>query len=143
MSKRIVGFRASEEYLKRVEQLGSKLGLDFSKTIRLCVDKMLEKYLGTEEEILLVDNEQWNKVVGAKLEGFLRDITQFTKDIKTVSGQAKRGDIMDITKADLEKWIDQAIKEDRSFNAEDPDPEAKKAKKAILITIQRLKGRVE
>jgi len=157
MSKRIVGFRADEPYLKKIEQLGNKLGLDFSNTVRLCVDKMLEKHLGTEEEILLIDDEKFNLLVGKGLDLFSKNITAFTTSpklaaafqgfLKTVASKvtpkgAVQDGVIDITEADLGKWIDQAVKDDRNFETKDVDPGVRKVKRAILITVQRLKGRV-
>lgn len=150
MSKNtVVGFRGDKEYLEKIEQLSKKLGLDFSKTVRLCVDKMLEKYLGTEEEILLVDNKKWNDLVQTKLERFLENITEFTEFTKALTSQVKKsgsiqnGDIVEVTEQDLGKWIDEAITDDRNFETKDVNPEAQNAKTAILTTIRKLKGRID
>jgi antitoxin component of RelBE/YafQ-DinJ toxin-antitoxin module len=148
MSKQIVSFRADEEYLKKIEQLGSKLGLDFSKTVRLSVDKMLEKYLGTKEEILLVDNEKWNASLGVYLESFIeqvrwiKDLTEtLTKKVKK-TGNVQEADSIEISEADLSRWVDQAVKNDATFETKDVNPQVEKVKTAILTTVKKLKGRV-
>ncbi len=158
MSKKMVGFRADEEYLKKIEQLGSKLGLDFSNTVRLSVDKMLEKHLGTEEEILLIDDVKFNLLVEKGLDLFSKNITAFTTSpelaaafqgfLKTVASKvapkgAVQADSIDITEADLSRWVDQAVKNDATFETKDVNPQVEKVKKAILTTIRRLKGRVD
>lgn len=158
MSKRMVGFRADEQYLKKIEQLSEKLKLDFSNTVRLSVDKMLEKYLGTEEEILLIEDQKFNLLVEKGLDLFSRNITAFTTSpglaahfrefLKVVASKVKKtgnvqADAVEISEVDLGKWIDQAIKDDSSFETKDANPGAERVKKAILTTVQRLKGRIE
>ena len=44
---------------------------------------------------------------------------------------------------DLEKWIGEALKDDRNFKAYDPDPEAQTAKEMIRKVIRKLRGRVD
>lgn len=43
---------------------------------------------------------------------------------------------------DLERWIDEALRDDRSFKTYDPDSEAQKAKEMIKTVIMKLRGRV-
>jgi len=50
---------------------------------------------------------------------------------------------MSIKEADLEKWIDEAVKDDRNFETKSLDPEAQTAKEMILKVIRKLKGRVD
>jgi len=158
MSKKMVGFRASEQYLEKIEQLSKKLGLDFSNTVRLSVDKMLEKHLGTEEEILLIDDVKFNLLVEKGLDLFSKNITAFTTSpklaatfqqfLKVVASKvtpkgAVQADIVDITEADVSKWIDECIKNDATFQTKDINPQVQKVKIAILATIRKLKGRVD
>jgi len=49
---------------------------------------------------------------------------------------------MAVTMQDLEKWIDEAIKDDRNFQTKDLDSEAEKAKEMIKTVIMKLRGRV-
>jgi len=50
---------------------------------------------------------------------------------------------MAITIKDLEKWIDEAIRDDRNFQTKDPEPEVELAKTAILRVIRKMKGRID
>ncbi len=158
MSKQMVGFRASEEYLKKIEQLSEKLGLDFSNTVRLSVDKMLEKHLGTKEEILLIDDVKFNLLVGKGLDLFLNNfgaymaspklMAEFTEFIKVVTSKvapkgAVQADAIDITEGNLSEWVDECVKNDATFETKDVNPQVEKVKKAILTTVRRLKGRID
>ena len=44
---------------------------------------------------------------------------------------------------DLDKWIDEAIKDDHSFETKDLDPEVQTAKEMIRKVIRKLRGRVD
>lgn len=48
-----------------------------------------------------------------------------------------------ITMQDLEKWIDECIKDSEGFRVKSLDPEAEKAKEMIRKVIRKLKGRVD
>jgi len=150
MSTQIVGFRVDKQYLKKIEQLSKKLKLDFSKTVRLSVDKMLEKYLGTEEEILLVDNEQWNKMVGVKLEGFLGKISQFRETLEAltpvVKGRKVQEGKIEISTDDfrgfLKTCMNEVMQDYDSFSTEDTDPTKKMIREAVRNAIGRVKGKI-
>lgn len=43
---------------------------------------------------------------------------------------------------DLERWIDEALRDDRGFKTYDPDSEAQTAKEMIKTVIMKLRGRV-
>jgi len=51
---------------------------------------------------------------------------------------------MAVKMEDVERWIDQAIslKDERTFETKDLNPEAQKAKEMIKHIIMKLKGRV-
>jgi len=144
----LIAFRVTDNYFEKVNRLCDKLGLTRSQTIRMMLDRGIEEFLDEKSSLRLVSNKQWNDLVGARLEKFLETITEFSKFTKALTSQVKKtsnvqkSNIIDVTEADLAKWIDLCIKDDRNFNTEDANPEAEKAKKAILTTIQRLKGRV-
>lgn len=150
MSTQIVGFRVDQEYLKKIEQLSKKLKLDFSKTVRLSVDKMLEKYLGTEEEILLVDNEQWNKMVGVKLEAFLGKITQFRETLEALTpvqkGRNVQEGMIEMSTDDFQGFLkvcmSEVLEDYNSFSTEDPDPTKKMIREAVKHGIGRAKGKI-
>jgi len=137
-----ISFRVTGDYFEKVNRLCDKLGLSRSQTIRMMLDRGIEEFLGEKSALRLVSNKQWNDLLTVRLESFLENITRLTKQVKG-TGDAQGGDIIDITEADLEKWIDECVKNDRSFDTKDISPEAEKVKKAILATIQRLKGRIE
>jgi len=138
----LISFRVSDDYFEKVNRLCDKLGLGRSQTIRMMLDRGIEEFLDEKSSLRLVSNKQWNDLLTVRLERFLENITRLTKQAKR-TGDAQEGDIIDITEADLGKWIDEAIRDDRNFNVGDVDPGVRKVKKAILITVQRLKGRVE
>jgi len=50
---------------------------------------------------------------------------------------------MAVNMKDLEKWIDEAIRDDRNFQTKDLDPEAQTAKEAVLRVVRKMKGRVD
>jgi len=50
---------------------------------------------------------------------------------------------MAVTMQDLEKWIDEAVRDDKNFQTKDLDPEAEKAKTAILRVVRKMKGRID
>lgn len=50
---------------------------------------------------------------------------------------------MSIKEAQLEKWIDEAIKDDKGFQVKSLDPEIETAKTMIKQIIRKLKGRVD
>jgi len=72
MSKRMVGFRADDPFLKRIEQLSSKLGLDFSSTIRLCVDETIKKYLHLQGNLVVLEKEKYDRIFNM-LSNLLKD----------------------------------------------------------------------
>lgn len=150
MSTQIVGFRVDQEYLKKIEQLSKKLKLDFSKTVRLSVDKMLEKYLDTEEEILVVDNEQWNKMIGVKLEKFLGNITQFRETLEALTPVLKGRNVQEGTiemstdefQSFLKACMSEVLTDYNSFSTKDSDPTKQIIREAVKSGIGRAKGKV-
>jgi len=63
MSKRMVGFRADDPFLKKIEELSSKLGLDFSNTVRFCVNDVLERYLKVKSNLIVVDRGKFDAII--------------------------------------------------------------------------------
>jgi len=63
MSKRMVGFRAGDPFLKKIEELSSKLGLDFSNTVRFCVNDVLERYLKVKSDLVVVDRGKFDAII--------------------------------------------------------------------------------
>lgn len=51
-------------------------------------------------------------------------------------------DPMAVKMEDVERWIDEAVKDDRNFETKDLDPNAQKAKQMIKDVVMKLKGRV-
>ena len=139
----LIAFRVTGDYSEKINRLCDKLGLSKSQTIRMMLDRGIEEFLDEKSSLSLVSDKQWNDLLTVRLEKFLETITRLTKDIKTVSGQTKKGDIINITEEQLGRWISEAIRDDRDFNVEDINPGAEKVKKAILTTVQKLRGRVE
>lgn len=143
-----ISFRSDDVYFRKINELAGKLGVSRSECIRLMLDQGMEKYLGVKSSLFVVDNEKWNVALGEQLEDFMKKVVQVTELATTLTKQAKRsgnvqgGDIIDVTEADLGRWIDEAVRDDRNFNVGDINPAVQKVKKAILITVQKLKGRV-
>jgi len=50
---------------------------------------------------------------------------------------------MAIKTEDLNRWIDEAIKDDEGFRVKSLDPEIETAKTAIKQIIRKLKGRID
>ena len=50
---------------------------------------------------------------------------------------------MSIELQDLERWIDECIKDDEGFRVKSLDPEVETAKIAIKQVIRKLKGRID
>lgn len=50
---------------------------------------------------------------------------------------------MAINIKELEKWIDEALKDDHNFETKSLDPEAQTAKEMIRKVIRKLRGRVD
>ena len=48
-----------------------------------------------------------------------------------------------ITMQDLEKWIDDCIKDSENFQTKSLDPETERAKSMILKIIRKMKGRID
>ncbi|MBA7630010.1 hypothetical protein ES703_37518 [subsurface metagenome] len=137
-----IAFRVTGDYFEKVNKLCDRLELSRSQTIRMMLDRGIEEFLDEKSSLSLVSNKQWNDLLTVRLEKFLENITRLTKQARR-TGDVQGGEVIDITEADLEKWIDLCVKDDRSFETKDPDPGAEKVKVAILATIRRLKGRVD
>lgn len=139
-----ISFRVDSGYFEKVNRLSDKLGLGRSQTIRMMLDRGIEEFLDEKSSLSLVSNKQWNDVVGARLERFLEMITQVTKDIKAVPGQAKKTEsVQAIDRVDLEKWIDECIENDATFETKDASSQVEKVKTTILTVIKKLRGRVD
>jgi hypothetical protein len=50
---------------------------------------------------------------------------------------------MSIKIGDLNRWIDEAVKDDEGFQTKSLDPETQTAKEMIRKIIRRLKGRID
>jgi len=50
---------------------------------------------------------------------------------------------MAITMKDLDRWINEVIRDDKNFQTKDLNPEAEKAKSAVLRVIRKMKGRID
>lgn len=143
-----ISFRSDDVYFGKINELAEKLGVNRSECIRLMLDQGMEKYLGKKSPALVVDNEKWNESLGICLEGFIEQVRRVKDLTETLTKKVKKtgsiqADTVEITEADLGRWIDEAVRDDRNFNVGDVDPAVQKVKKAILITVQRLKGRID
>ena len=50
---------------------------------------------------------------------------------------------MSVKMEDVERWIDEAIKDSDNFQTKSLDPETQKAKEMIRLAIRKLKGRID
>lgn len=154
----LISFRSDDVYFRKINELADKLGVSRSECIRLMLDQGMEKYLGKRSLALIVDDVKFNLLVEKGLNLFLKNfgavmaspekMTEFQEFIKLVTSKvtpkgAVQADTVEITEADLSKWIDEAVRDDRGFDVKDVNPEAQKVKIAILTTIRKLKGRVQ
>jgi hypothetical protein len=153
-----ISFRSDDVYFRKINELADKLGVSRSECIRLMLDQGIEQYLGKRSPALVVDDVKFNLLIEKGFSLFLKNfgafstspklMAKFQKFIKVVTSKvapkgAVQADSIEITEADVGRWIDECVKNDATFETKDVNPQAEKVKKAILTTIRRLKGRVD
>lgn len=67
-----ISFRTNDAYFSTIKELSNKLGLDRSQTIRFALDEVVEKYLHTEGNLIVLDRERW--------EGLIKLLSRLLKD---------------------------------------------------------------
>jgi len=147
-----ISFRVTDDYFHTVKELSDKLGLDRSETIRLFLDKGIEKYLGKKSSLLVVDSKKWDDVVTAKLEGFKKNFSEFREYLEILLKQVKpKGAKVQEEKAKmttsevgdfLKVCMKEVLEDYDSFSTEDSDPDKKTIREAVKRGIGRAKGKV-
>ncbi|NQT70083.1 MAG: hypothetical protein HQ552_10930 [Desulfobacteraceae bacterium] len=78
---KMINFKASAEYLDKLDALGSKLGLDRSKTIRVALDEAVGKYTSPGyKELMVIPFEQYRDIFKA----FEMELERYKKDAETL-----------------------------------------------------------
>lgn len=63
-----LGFRADDEILDGLERLATKLKVDQSKVVRMGIRQLMETYLNVESDIIILERDKWDRIVGRFME---------------------------------------------------------------------------
>jgi len=86
--ERFISLRLDNGLIKNLRKLSEKLDLSRSATVRLAVERMIEQYVGSEADIIVVDRAKFNAIT----KGLSRRLAEEIRDeiVEKVIKQVQR-----------------------------------------------------
>jgi len=82
--ERFISLRLDDRLIGDLRKISDRLDLGRSATVRLALQRLIKEYLGTESDLIILEKDKWDQIVGKLMQRIEGEPRRTEKAIKEV-----------------------------------------------------------